>query len=71
MKILIIETVINKAVIKTVQSIPRVGERIDLFYSPLPIVKDIVNLPTQATLEAMGIKSGVNTTGVCAVLFVS
>lgn len=57
MKILIIETVINEAVIKTVQSIPRIGERIDLFYSPFPTVKDVVNLPSQATLENLGVKS--------------
>ena len=68
MKILIIETVINKAVIKTVQSIPRIGERVDLFYSPFPTIKDIVNLPTQSTIKSLGVTTGDK---IDAVLFIN
>lgn len=35
--------------------VPRIGERVDMFYHPAPTVIDVINFPSDDTKGAMGI----------------
>lgn len=52
MQILIINQFGNGEV-KTVNFIPRVGDRIDMFYSPSPTVTGVLCYPSKSTLESV------------------
>jgi hypothetical protein len=38
----------------TAQACPRIGDKVDLFYIPLPTVKDVVWFPSDNTLARIG-----------------
>lgn len=39
--------------IKVSQQMPRVGDRVDMFYEPLPKVTSVVNWPSEQRLAAL------------------
>lgn len=51
MRVLIIDNFVGKAVIKETGFIPRLGDRLDLFYEPYPTVDGLLIWPTEKTLE--------------------
>ena len=40
-------------VTSNVQSVPRVGDSIDIFYEPHPVVKKVIWFPSTATLKSI------------------
>lgn len=57
MKIIVLNGVIGEKIIKDVKAIPRIGEKIDLFYTPLPVVIDVIWYPTKETLSKIDVKN--------------
>ena len=51
MKILIVSQVANNAEVKNVNVIPRIGDSIDMFYYPFPIVTKVILFPTSNLLQ--------------------
>lgn len=39
----------------TANHVPRIGERVDMFYNPAPTVTDVINFPSDDTKGEMGI----------------
>lgn len=61
MKILIVST-IGKGEVKESDFIPRIGEKVDMFYHPMPTVTSVTNWPSkellkQVSAENMDIKA--------------
>ena len=54
MDILIIDTKYKMNELTSVNFMPRIGERVDVFYSPLPTVKDVVHIPSKSTRKSFG-----------------
>lgn len=54
MKLLIINTC-GKATIKETNILPRLGDRIDMFYKPLPRVIGVCLFPTKETLKELNV----------------
>ncbi len=52
MNILVLNDYCENKVI-SVEHIPRIGERVDMFCEPLPRVKDIINYPRKERLEIL------------------
>lgn len=67
MKILVVESSFNLVNEMVVPFIPRIGDAIDLFYSPFPIVTSVLIITNPTTLEQFGIKSN----AIAAVVYVS
>jgi hypothetical protein len=53
MKIVIICQLAQKVIVKNVTFIPRTGDYIDLFYTPLPQVKQVILFPTEKSLNEL------------------
>ena len=43
----------NQVVVKSVNVIPRVGDNIDMFYFPVPVVTKVVLYPRAATMKTV------------------
>jgi hypothetical protein len=54
MKLLIVNQLGNHAIVDS-NVIPRVGDRVDLFYTPYPMVTSVLLWPKESTLKAMNI----------------
>lgn len=52
MKLLIINQ-FSQSEFKDSEILPRVGDRVDMFHNPKPVVKGVVLWPTKNTLEHM------------------
>ena len=55
MNILIVSKWSQEAKVVNRQAVPRVGDRIDLFYHPCPKVTDVLMYPSNFTLESFGV----------------
>ena len=56
MKIIIISPLAKQMrITSNVQSVPRVGDCIDAFYKPHPMVKNVLWLPSTDTLKSIGV----------------
>ncbi len=53
MKIVIINILEQKIIVKDVTFVPRTGDYIDIFYTPLPRVKQIILFPTEISLKEL------------------
>ena len=54
MKLLIINTY-GKAQLKETSILPRKGDRVDMFYKPLPKVIGVCLFPTEETIKELGV----------------
>ncbi len=52
MKLLIINQY-SQSEFKETQILPRVGDRLDMFYKPRPTVKEVILFPTTESLEVI------------------
>ena len=59
MQILIINEFGNH-VTKSLPSVPRIGDRVDVFYEPLPQVTQVVWCPSKTRMEALNLQSHVD-----------
>ncbi len=50
-KVLFVSKIAGEKVYRKVKHVPRIGDRVDLFYRPSPIVEEIVWFPADRTLE--------------------
>ena len=55
MNILIITGFGQHEMRSTVEHIPRIGEAVDMFYKPAPVVKTVLNYPSDDTLKSIGV----------------
>jgi hypothetical protein len=57
MKILIVSELAGQMVLKEVNVIPRQGDYIDMFYTPIPKVTKVILYPSPKTLKQVDIES--------------
>ena len=51
MQILICYPALNKSILKTVQTLPPIGARVDMFHTPRPKIHEIVMWPERETVQ--------------------
>ena len=54
MRILIVSHIANKMILKESNAIPTIGSKVDAFYIPYPVVKDLLFYPDEKTLRGTG-----------------
>lgn len=59
MKIAIIHSTFGKINIRDTNFVPRVGDSIELWYHPFPVVRRIIAFPSLKTLDELKIPSSV------------
>lgn len=59
MDILIIAQGGQHQIIKNCASIPRVGEKVDFFYQPLPVVTSVIWFPSNDRLAAINVDDAI------------
>jgi hypothetical protein len=57
MKIAVISVIKKSGVIKYSDSVPRVGESVQMFYTPMPKVTDVVWWPNDSDLKVLMMNS--------------
>ena len=67
MNILIINAISRESKIITSDFVPSKGDKIDMFYEPLPAVSQVIAWPSRERLEAIGI----NEAGIDAIITAS
>lgn len=60
MKIAIANPVFGKVEVREVAFVPRVGDHVDLWYRPLPSVRQVIAFPSADSLAAMRIAEPVD-----------